>query len=76
MIIIIASLNSILLLLVSIALGATLSISSQRHIEYILDLNFTMVFSHLVSTKPVARFYGLRGKTHLKGNIFVFIMYF
>jgi len=39
--------------------------SSQRHIEYILYLNRTNAFSHLVSTKPVARFYGLRRKTHI-----------
>jgi len=56
--------------------GATLSVSSQRYIEHILDLNHTTGLSHLVSTKPVERFYGLRGKnTHLKGNIFVFICF-
>jgi len=61
MIVIIASLNSILPLIVSISLGATLSASSQRHIDYILDLNRTAAFIHLAS-KPVARFYGLREK--------------
>jgi len=35
MIILTASLNSILLLLVSISLGQTLSVSSQRHTEYL-----------------------------------------
>jgi len=77
MVIIIASFNSILPLLVCISLGATLSVSSQRHIEYILDLNRTTAFSHLVSTKSIARFYGLMGQnTHLKGKIFVFLYVF
>jgi len=57
--------NSIIPLLISVSLGATLSVSSQRYIEYILDLNRTTAFSHAVSTKPVARFYGLRGKIHI-----------
>jgi len=64
LIIIIASLNSILLLLVSISVGATLLVSSQRHLEYILDLSRTTAFSHLVCNKPVARFYALKGKIH------------
>jgi len=73
MIIIIASLNSTLLLLVSrpISLGATLSVSSQQHPEYILVLKRTTAFSHLVSTKPATRFYGLREKKYiLKGQNF------
>jgi len=74
MIISIASLHSILLLLVSIFRGATLSVSSQRHLEYILDLKRTTAFNHLVSNKHVARFYGLREKKlHiLRGKIFGF----
>jgi len=75
MITIIASLNPILLLLVSISFGAILSVASQRHLEYILDLNRSTVLSHMVSTMPVTGFYGLRGKnTHLRGKIFVFIV--
>ena len=64
-IIIIASLSSILLLLVSIFLGATLSTSSQRHLGYILDLNCTTALDHLVSNKPVASFYDLSKKIYI-----------
>jgi len=51
-----ASLNSILLLLLSIFLSAVLPVSLQRHLEYIVDINHSTVFSHLISTKPVAVF--------------------
>jgi len=53
MIIIIPSLNSILPLLVSMSLAQhyRASASLQRNIEYILDLNRTMLFSRLVFTK-------------------------
>jgi len=58
------------------SLGATLSVSLQRHLEYILDLNRTTAFSHLVSTKPEARFYGLRGKYTFKGQDLCFYYMF
>jgi len=65
-----------LLLLASISLGAILSVSSQRHVEYILVINRSTAFSHLVSTNPVARFYGLRGKNKfLRGKIFLSIVF-
>ena len=49
-------------------LGATLSVSSQRHFEYILYLKRITAFSHMVSTKPIARLYGMRGKHTFEGQ--------
>jgi len=35
-------------------LGAISSVSSQRHLEHIVDLNRSTMFRHLLSTKPAA----------------------